>query len=585
MPEIDPTLIPTITPGNIFERLTTDRSLNIRWLVATDPVLFEALNRPMADITVRQLIIAKALDDINLRLSHQALFPFLITAKVEAGSSGELELPGSWIWDMHTSVPAKWELLRLAKIKRISGTNTGGSGGDEVTGRLRFVFSAQQKGSSTEVYLFYVDYRIDSYFTYQICDITAVTSSEEDNPIDPGEAETIAGFIIFRTLFLENEDYVSFLKALAPPSDTTDSNSDGIFDDPAVYEILATPPGGIFQPDDFLESALSHGTGTVVASAFNSIPSTDSDFQAWLSSSNYPFRIGATRTSMEGVTVPSAFFREFSVTTPAPDQETADVSLQNHPVWLSSIERLDDLSTLLKFKFSTHSINPTGTPQVVEFASLTLEKSMTPGTVVNIVAEDDLLENETTEQENFRQGFGLGHVVLSSLWGSTTDEVKDFFEGFGAILDTPPETTFTKDSGILSSFALARNSRYTPTKGQWEALAGTTARLTTPKNPGDSNRFVTEQDRGLGEEVDFRTLDGFPEDLRENPDIEPIAYASTNIRPLVKLIVDASKDDHDYDTDVLPRLRCLFGRDPEFGDMWFDGTLFKMFNGQQWQSI
>lgn len=585
MPGINPDLVPTITPGNIFSRLTTDRSLNIRWLVATDPVLFEALNRPLADIAVRQLIIAKALDDINLRLSHQALFPFLIPAKANAGGSGSLELIGSWIWDMHVSIPAKWEFLRLAKIKRISGSNTGGSASDEVTGRLRFVFSAQEKGSTTEVYLFYVDYVIDSFFTYQIQEIVPVTSTEESNPIDSGEQETIAGRVIFRTLDREDGDVDTFLKAFEPPADTTDSNGDGIFDNPAVYEMLATPPGGISQPDDFLASALSHGTGIVVASAYNSIPSTDSDFNAWLTSSNFPFRIGATRTSIQGVTVPAALFREFSMVVPAPDEETGDVSMQNHPVWLSSIERLDDLGTQIQLRFSTHSIKPDGTPQVTEFASLDLEKSMTPGTVVQIKAIDDLLDNETTEQANFQQGFGLGHVVLSSIWGSTTDEVDNFFEGFLAILDIPPITTFTKVSGILSSFALDRNSRYLPTKGQWEALRGTSARRENgPVNPSDSNRFVTEGDEGLGDPIDFRTKAGFPDDLRENPDIEPIGYAATRSHAMVKLVVDASKGNHTYDTDILPRLICLLGRSPVFGDVWYDGTVFKTFNGEQWQS-
>jgi len=64
MPEINPALVPTIDPGNIFSRFTTDDTLNVRWLVPGDPVLFEAINRPMADIVLRQLIIAKALDII-----------------------------------------------------------------------------------------------------------------------------------------------------------------------------------------------------------------------------------------------------------------------------------------------------------------------------------------------------------------------------------------------------------------------------------------------------------------------------------------------------------------------------------------
>lgn len=216
---------------------------------------------------------------------------------------------------------------------------------------------------------------------------------------------------------------------------------------------------------------------------------------------------------------------------------------------------------------------------------MVLEKSMSPGTVVNIVDETNLLENDSTDEANFRQDFGRGHVVLSSLWGSTTDEVASFFEGFTAILDTPPEATFVKESAILSSYSVNRSSRYVPTKGQWEALAGSTSRREAPINPSDGNRFITELDDGLGEAVDFRTLSGFPDEIRENPDIEPIGYTATSLRRLVRLVVDASKDNHDYDRDILPRLQCLFGRPPVFGDMWYTGTIFKMYNGDQWMSI
>ena len=99
MPTISPDLIPTVQPGSLFTTLTTDTSLNIRWLTSVDPVLFEAINRPIADTVVRQLIMAKTLDDINLRLSHQSLFPFLVPAKVDTGTT-EVFLPGSWMWDV-----------------------------------------------------------------------------------------------------------------------------------------------------------------------------------------------------------------------------------------------------------------------------------------------------------------------------------------------------------------------------------------------------------------------------------------------------------------------------------------------------
>jgi hypothetical protein len=585
MPTINPDLVPTITPGNLFTRLTTDSTLNVQWITATDPVYWSVMNRPLADIVLRQLIIAKAVDDIELRLSHQARFPFLITAKVDAGSAGELDLPGSWIWDMHVSLPAKWEYLRLARIKRISGTNTAGTDSDEVTGILRFVFSAQVSGSATEVYLFSVDYQIDSFFTYQIKPIQIVTTLEETNPIDSGEALTVSGTVVFRTLDRSDTNYSTFLKALAPTADTTDSNSDGIFDTPAIYDILATPPGGISQEDDFLAGALNHGTGVTVASASNSIPSTDSDVKTWITAMNYPYRIGATRVSIQGITIPSALFNEFSLVVPAFDEETGDTSLQNHPVWVNRIERLDDLANQIKFYFSTHSINPDGTPEIVEFASLCLSRTFTSGRVVNIDPTDNLLEAVGTDKANFYQGFGLGHVVLSSLWGATTDEVVDFFDGFKALLDSPAVASFVQASSVLSSYSLNRSSPYTPTKGQFEALVGSTARWDVPQNPSDTNRVVMEADQGLGNAVDFRTLAGFPDELRENDNIEPIAYTGSLVHRCVKLIVDSAGEDHDYETDILPRLRCLFGRDPIFGDFWHNGTNLCFFNGDAWQTI
>ncbi|GAG34935.1 unnamed protein product, partial [marine sediment metagenome] len=51
----------------------------------------------------------------------------------------------------------------------------------------------------------------------------------------------------------------------------------------------------------------------------------------------------------------------------------------------------------------------------------------------------------------------------------------------------------------------------------------------------------------------------------------------------VRLVVNGNGTSHTYDTDILPRLRALLGRDPEFGDFWYDGTRLKFFNGDTWQ--
>jgi len=68
MPTISSSLIPTIAAGSLFNQLVkTDGNLNVRWLTAQDPVYFEATNRPMADIVVRQLILAKAVDNLRFK--------------------------------------------------------------------------------------------------------------------------------------------------------------------------------------------------------------------------------------------------------------------------------------------------------------------------------------------------------------------------------------------------------------------------------------------------------------------------------------------------------------------------------------
>ena len=84
MPTIPSNKIPLIQPGQLFSSLTSD-TYQVRWLTMDDPVYYEALNRPHADITVRQLILARTLDQISLRISHQSLFPFLVMRSMSCG--------------------------------------------------------------------------------------------------------------------------------------------------------------------------------------------------------------------------------------------------------------------------------------------------------------------------------------------------------------------------------------------------------------------------------------------------------------------------------------------------------------------
>jgi len=578
MPTIDPALIPTISPGSLFERLTTDTTLNIRFLVADDPAFYEALNRPHVDLAVRQLIIAKTLDAVNLRLGHQALFPFLIPAMVASGTT-LFDLPASWMWDMHVSLPKKWETIRLAKIKRVSGVN--GTTGPDFTGVLRLVFTGQETGSATEVAIFQADYTIDSDLTYQLYPIDIPSATEESVVLNPGESETVAGFIYFRTLDNTDTDVQAFLTAMAPPIAGTDADSDGEFDTPAEYEIVDTPAGGSAIGDDYSLSAVSHGTGLLVASATNPIPALDSDAATWLAAFNYPFGEDATRasTSPSGITIPPALFKEFSIIAPSSDEPTGDVSGTFNPVWVNRIVRDDASSDTLTFHFATYNLTSSPSTVPIEFATLTLERDWATGRVVSIVPANDLQTTTTASEADFLQEFGRGHVVLSNLWDGTTTTVDDFFDAFIAILDEPPDATFVKEATRLSSFAISRVPRYTPTAGQAAALLGSRAGTS---DPDSDNRYVVEADQGDGDEIDFSTSTDLAEDKRENPDIERLGYTGALAHRIVRLIVDSSGTSHDYTTDILPRLQILLGRDPDFGDYWWDGTRLKFFNGDAW---
>ena len=190
-------MIPTKSPGTLFSSLTGgDDTLNVRWLVATDPAMYEVLNRPTADVVVRQLVIAKAVDNLQVRLGHQSMFPYVVQPIITSGTS-QADVPLGWVWDCHASLPKKWEKLRLAKIKRISGDNSTTNG---YTGELRCIFTANVMGSDVEVAVLYADYKIDSQLTYQTVRFLAVPTTEEAVTISPSEAETVGGFILFKTL-------------------------------------------------------------------------------------------------------------------------------------------------------------------------------------------------------------------------------------------------------------------------------------------------------------------------------------------------------------------------------------------------
>src|SRR5579864_9571416 len=154
MPTINPALVPLVSPGSLFYTLTNNNTLAIRFMTMGDPHYFDAYNRPLADIALRQLIIAKTIDQINLRLSHQSLFPFLIPTTVDVASS-TVTLPPSWLWDCHVSLGSEYTSLRLAQIERISGTNNEPTVGI-FSGQYRLIFTATLNNGAVETGIFTV---------------------------------------------------------------------------------------------------------------------------------------------------------------------------------------------------------------------------------------------------------------------------------------------------------------------------------------------------------------------------------------------------------------------------------------------
>lgn len=581
MPVISSSIVPTIAPGNLFSSLIDQSSnLNIRWLTAYDPVYFEAVNRPLADIVLRQLILAKTLDQLSLSIGHQSMFPFLVQAKVANGTD-IVDIPPGWIWDLNMSLPAKWENFRLAKIKRISGTN----GTTTYTGSLRLIFTANQLGSTTEVAIFYVDYDIDSTLTYQRSRLIVIDGTEEATVIDPGESETVSGFITFRTLDQTDSTVINFYN-LVDAISITDDNSDGYYDTPDEYDLVDTVAGGTDVTGDYATIVMSHGTGLLVDSTANPIPALDSDVQSWINSFNYPFDSEANlrSTGTASVTIPLGLFREFDITAPAGDSPTSDTTGLFFPVWINRIEAVSGTTEQIRVYFATHNISDI-TPSVsaVEFARLDLSSSMTSGQIVEIVPTDDLSEHTGSDDELYQQHFGRGHVVLSSLWGGTSNDVTDFFTSINDL----GSITFTASSTRLSSFGISRVPKYIPTIGQSQALAGTSSNLDIPVYPSSDNKYVTEADQGLGNTIDLEA----DTDISPTSGIERYGYSGSLAHRIIKLCIDHTQIPTGSDTGasdfyeehILPRLTLLYGRLPIFGDVWYDGTRFKTYNGDTWQ--
>ena len=573
-------MVPSVPAGKLFTRLTTDDTLMIRWLVPLDAAYFESLNRPVADSALRVLILAKAVDQLSSSLGHQALYPFLVQPKVGSGTD-QAAIPTDWIWDISIAAPAKWQNLRLARIKRTSGSNSDTGG---YTGQLRLLFTASVQGSTQETVLLLADYTIDSALSYQTLTLRPPAAGEEIGGISPDEVQTVAGYITFRTLDVTQIATMQFLELVAPPEQLTDGNSDGFYDAPAVYDIVDSPAGGLAATNDFSFVAMAHGSGLLTDSAKAPLPALNADMQTWITSFNYPFDSTANRTSTVGIQLPVGLFREFDITAPAGDEPTGSSSSLYFPVWLSRAELVG--SNHLRFYFSTHNTTEAetnGTPslEAIEFAQMDLLRSMAPGDIVQIAPLSNLKLQQGSDSVQWQQHFGRGHVVLSAVWSDATI-IGDMFGAFQAILNTPQDTDFPQSSGRISSFGVSRVPKYTPTVGQSRALLGSTSRRTQPIAPGAANRYITEQDTGIGNTVDLESIPG----IIPHVALERYGHTGSSLQRTFVLELKAGNtgtDKNFYNNHVLPRMRALLGRDPVFGDCWYNGVAFRRFNGDSWQ--
>jgi hypothetical protein len=483
------------------------------------------------------------------------------------------------------SAPVKWENFRLAKVKRTSGENLT----DTFTGTLRLIFTANINSSTVEAAVFYADFVIDSDLTYQRCRLGVVQPPEESTTINAGETETVAGFITFRTLSQSDPIVQAFYEFLAPPTDTTDADGDGFYDVPSVYETLDTVAAGTGVDNDFNPSPLSHGTGILLDSTYSPMPLLDSDIQSWINAFNYPFDAEASRvsTGTASVEIPIGLFREFDITVPASDEATTDSSGQNNPVWVSSIEIIDTAGDQMRFFFSTHNVTDSPSLEPIEFAKMDLTRTMVPGQIVEIETINNLRLDASASAALSNQEFGRGHVVLSSEWDGTSGEVDCFFDALGLAPDNSAE--FTQANTRVSSFGLSRVPRFSPSKGEHEALRGSTSRLTdTPIALSDDNRYINEQDQGLGDRIDLEALTA----VDPVNGIDRYGYTGALAHRIVNLCIDYTKIptgegttevDQFYEDEILPRLTALLGRAPAFGDFWYDGTRLKFYNGDSWQ--
>lgn len=563
---INPNTIPNVVPGQLLSTLTTDDDLSVRYHYIGEPIHYGILNRPLTDLEYRNLILARSIDQLQAAYGSTVNYPFLNTPYITNGVSN-IKIPTGLLWDVALSIPESWSNVRLFGVQRISGENAGTG---EYTGTIRLLLSAAPVGTDTEHIIRSYDLDLETILSYTITSGEEVTASNAGTVLPALDRSKFFGYVVLTSPDYTSQEWIDFLEFVMPPNDTT-TNSSGEYVNPALYEVVDSEAGSTNGTNDFDDDVISHGTGILAQSTISYIPGRTILSEAVFAAVNYPFGLNASRTNVDNVEIPLGIFSELSIIAPDNDGGSTD-----YPVWVSRIRKLATNS--IEMIFSTYPIVGTNQPPV-EFSKITLDSTMTTDTMVKMVPTNNLYG---TTDENFNQNFGLGHVILGDMWSSGDNRKTSFFNKTNALTGTDPITNFTMPQTRLSAFAVSRTPSYTPTLGQAGAMRGSSARKQAPQHPSINNRYVTENDYGIRSQIDLNAVPNIPTHVA----IERYGYIGGSAPRTFSLCIDRSlvSDDFEdyYTVHILPRMRAILGSDPEFGDVWYDGTRFWRFNGQTW---
>lgn len=193
MPSINPALIPSITGKNLFQALTEQEQINIRWMTNEDKVYFNHINRPMADLAVRQLIIAKSIVEFSLDVAAAGRFPFLLNPVIVDGAS-EVDVPDGLVNDFNIIHSLDASNMRLGRIDLLSSDMDG----DDFAGKLRLIFVVTQDDEDKG--LGYVEYDAASTLSFQRATFNVITDGSlgfEPLGINPS---SVTARVVLKTL-------------------------------------------------------------------------------------------------------------------------------------------------------------------------------------------------------------------------------------------------------------------------------------------------------------------------------------------------------------------------------------------------